>query len=281
MNRWLDAAEDLRNGWPVVRGTLRVALLCVIPAASGCAPAAPAGAVPTVAVAPVPSAEAAAQAPVAVKDKDEDADLIPVSADDPQRGDETALVAVVLFGDVTNSWSTFLLDQYEEHTQGFPVGTVRLVWKHYIEVDDPAARQVAERIAIASAAVHLAAGSKAFFAFQQAVKDEREPTGEELEQLAVAAGASADRYRASLGAAKAKVAADQALMKHLPYPGYWYYVNGRSCSVRFSCDVEATIQEELDRGRTLLDEATPPARVIALRVRENVKGNAHCVLLSE
>jgi hypothetical protein len=207
-------------------------------------------------------------------------DPLPVGPDDPHIGPDDALVTLALFGEIRSSWTTMLFDQVESKLlPQFPEGSVRFVWKHLLEGDPP--DDEARRVARAAAAVQIAGGSKAFFAFLSAARETKELSEADCEALAGKAGVSAHDYRAALPAADAKIKADAEVSRKLPYPGAWFYVNGRSESVRFSCDTAGTIAAELAKAKQMLDLGVPRAKISAARVRENVKNKAYCVLLKD
>jgi protein-disulfide isomerase len=267
---------------PAGRLVVATALALGAPAAPGCAPAAaPPPPAVAIGVAPPPSPPAATSAAVAAPDAVHLAvNPLPISKDDASRGPEDALVTVVLFADIRSSWSTLLLDLFEtDYLRQFPENTVRFVWKHSaFDWDEPAVRDEARRLAVAAAAVRIAAGSEAFFKFMSLARERDPLTKTGREELAIAAGASPARFDAALQAGRQRVAADQAILRGLPFPGPYFYVNGASGNVRFSCNTAATIARELQLAREALAAGTPRDQVVAERVRANVASSEHCVL---
>lgn len=210
------------------------------------------------------------------------ANPLPISPEDARIGPDDALVTLVLFGEIRNDWTAMLLEHYEtEYAGALPPNTLRFVWKHHIEGDPGPVRDECYALEISAAAVFLAAGSKPFFDFVKRAAETKSLTAEQREELALSVGASREKYRASLPRAKARVDEDERTLSALPYPGPFFYVNGASENVRFSCDTSATLREELRLARESLAKGTPQDKVYAERVRANVAAKAHCVFLQD
>jgi protein-disulfide isomerase len=203
----------------------------------------------------------------------DDADaLLPVSSDDPIRGDRRAPVTMVVFADLTCPHSLRLLQSLPA-IEAAAGPDVRVVVKLYPLPDRASATDAAE----AGLAVNRKAGADAFFAFALTVAKGRgvralDPGS--LEQTGIKAGAPAGAVTEALRTRAGKTVLERNIVEGrrlavVATPVV--FLNGRRFDgLRAPTEYETEIAAEATRARAALVRGTPPDRLYRDRVFSNV-----------
>jgi protein-disulfide isomerase len=197
-------------------------------------------------------------------------EILPVDADDPQRGNATALVTIVEFGNLQCPFSAKAAVTMDRVLEVYGPDQVRLAWKHNPLPFHKAARPAAEL----TAALMKRRGDDAFWAFQRkAFTGEGMPSQAGLESLT--GELAQDRELASLaGFSVKKVDADIALAKRVGVRGTpAFFVNGIFLSGAQPFErFQALIDQELVAAKAELAKGTARDGLYAARVAANRKG---------
>jgi protein-disulfide isomerase len=248
----------------------RLSLLLALVCACGGTGAAPFAAVDL----PVISSAA-----IRAQDKDEAAPgPIPVTRADPTLGEPTALVTVVVFGDLQDPFYKGAAERLRALAAREGPDQLRVAFKH---LPMPWHRH-ARALALASAAALEVGGSAAFWRFHDAAVSAPDSAPDRYEAWAEAAGIPRETFRRALGGPgpASKVDGDAALAESLKVTtGPWLFINGASCGATTRCtffdsgrvsSLEAEIEAEKNRARAALDAGAAPVDLYAVRCADNL-----------
>lgn len=196
---------------------------------------------------------------------------VPVSSEDPQWGDVDAPVTIVEFSDFECPFCARVQPTLEALKAKYGPRQLRLVWKHrplpFHEQAAPSAR--------VGAAVHMLAGSAAFFKYHDLVfAGQRRLTPQNLEAWAAEAGVSGSALRAWLDSGKAaeKVERDNQLALGVGASGTpSFRINGVTLDgAQPAASFERIIDQQLAAARALIAAGTPASSVYAVLTDQNV-----------
>jgi protein-disulfide isomerase len=203
---------------------------------------------------------------------------IPVTRADPTLGKPTALVTVVVFGDLEDPFYAGATERLRALSAREGPAQLRVSFKQLPMPWHPDGRAAA----LAAAAVFEVFGTAAFLRFQDALIHAPDRSPARFEALAEAAGVSREAYLQALrgpGPAR-KVDGDIALAESLKVTsGPWFFVNGISCGPSTRCtwmdtgrasSLTELIDAEMQKARELLDTGVPPRDLYATRCADNL-----------
>ncbi len=195
--------------------------------------------------------------------------LLPISPVDPIRGDSSALVTLVLYGDLSDTLTARAVQMIPqlEHYYG---NTLRVVFKVFPLKELGVSQQVAE----AALAVQGIGGSSAFWKFVEAVAQSTDPlASDHLETFGSKVGLPAGSITHALLAHSYTSAVRKNVAEGLRFDVFgaptWFY-NGRRVNGGQTVEV---LRERIDGERTraaALLATVPPAQIYARRVFLNV-----------
>lgn len=195
-------------------------------------------------------------------------DVLPVGADDPQRGNADALVTIVEFGDFQCPFCAKASKTLDRVVETYGPDKVRHVWKNQPLPFHPAARPAAEL----SVAILKVGGNDAFWKFHHAAYADGGLNEERLGELTQ----QSTLDRRALGSAiaehgRAKVDADIALADRVGARGTpTFFINGVLVSGAQPYDVfVAAIDAELAQANAAITAGTPRAKIYQARVAAN------------
>jgi protein-disulfide isomerase len=255
---------------------LRLLATAALACSSACAPTAgPAPAAPVVQLEPLPPApRAAAVAPAPAPDSGP----LPVTAEDPSRGEPDALVTLVQFGDLQDPFIGRAAPVLREIERRYSRSDLRLAWKNYPLSFHTHARSAA----LAAMAVFRVGGAGAFWSFHDAaLAGWNDHSAEKYQTWAAAAGVAVDDFRTALAepSIETKVQTDVDLGDKMRAVSGTIFVNGAECSPRTRCTwidgvesrhVSTVVEAELTKARAALAGGAPRAGLSIRLTRHNV-----------
>lgn len=212
----------------------------------------------------------AAQKPKAGEWSDADA-VISLSSEDGARGDRTAPVTLVMFGDFQCPYCEKLSHTVAALEKKYGKSKLRVVWKH--KPLSPMHPQ-ALNAAIASATVLKLKGAAAFWSYSAALfKNQRELTEQKIASLAKAVGVSEKVFAAELakGYGAEKVKQDLELCDKIKVTATpTSFVNGLKISGAQKAEqFQALIDAELAATKDMVKNGTKADRVYVERCNTN------------
>jgi len=197
---------------------------------------------------------------------------VPVTFDDPFRGERDAPVTLVMFGNLQCPYTAKAQGILGELETTYGKDKLRIVWKTFVGNTHDKAREAA----IAGNAVHLLRGSQAFFTFHDTtLRNQAFMNTASYENWAAEAGLDKLVLRGAITEAKyaQKVGADDALAKKLGVtrtPSY--FVNGTPFDGSVALDRwKRAIDGELAKANAKIATGVPRNRVYVEVSKENWK----------
>jgi protein-disulfide isomerase len=195
---------------------------------------------------------------------------IPVTSDDPMRGDRDALVTIVVFSDFQCPFCSRLEKTLDDVRARYPSNEVRILWKNEPLAFHKDARPAAE----AAQGVFVLGGSGAFWTFHdRAFANQSALTASNFELWARDSGVDPKKLRSGLGTHlyDAKVDDDDRLAKSLGVTGTpTSFVNGVTLSgAQPLATFQSTIDSELTKARAKVAMGIPRDEVYVTMSREN------------
>jgi protein-disulfide isomerase len=194
--------------------------------------------------------------------------VIPITADDPSRGQADAPVTIVIISDFECPYCSRVTATLARVENEYGPARVRLVWKNNPSPSHPNARPAAE------AAVAVKALGGDFWKFHDlAFSHQKELTSEHFAEWASKAGVDTSRFRAELLAARsaAKVDRDIALARRIGANGTPHFrINGKTLTGAQPYDkFKQLIDEQLAAADALAKTGVPPSRLSLELTKKN------------
>ncbi len=195
---------------------------------------------------------------------------IPVSADDPQWGNEDALVTIVEISDFQCPFCSRVNDTMKQIKETYGPEKVRIVWKHN---PLPFHKQAGPAHAASQAAFALG-GSDAFWKFHDlAFANQKALTPENFEKWAVEAGLDAAKFKAELAKPEheKKVQSDLADNRKIGATGTpAFRINGVTLAgAQPFPKFKAVIDEQVAKAEKLVKSGKKKSEVSLLLTKEN------------
>lgn len=196
---------------------------------------------------------------------------VPVTSKDPTWGNRSALVTIVEFSDFQCPFCTRVNPTLAALKKKYGPDKLRIVWKHA-----PLVHKAAKPLHAAAAAVHAVAGDEAFWKFHDAAFKNPKANAAQIEQMAVAAGADAAKFKAALPAGMKKVEEDIALSRTAGVRGTpGFLINGEVLSgAQPQPKFEAMVDKHLKQAEALVAAGTPKDQIYVAASKKNFKAAA-------
>jgi protein-disulfide isomerase len=201
---------------------------------------------------------------------DHSASPIPVTAKDPQWGNQTAPVTIVEISDFQCPFCKRVNDTMKQIKSTYGPDKVRIVWKHHPLPFHKEARPAHE----ASAAVHALGGNDAFWKFHDlAFENMQALTEENFEKWAQAAGVDVAKFKEAHQAKKfaAKVDEDLAMTQKIGASGTpAFRINGVTLSGAQPFEkFKEIIDQQLAEAKKMLAAGTKPEQLYVELTKKN------------